>query len=73
MRGVFYQAVTRGLVAKTDAEYKRTVIRLLVGGRIARLEDAHVDHITAYVKGGLTDLANAQLLHKKHNMAKGAR
>ena len=30
VRGVFYQAVTRGLVAKTEAEYKRTVIRLLV-------------------------------------------
>jgi hypothetical protein len=29
VRGVFYQAVTRGLVAKTEAEYKRTVIRLL--------------------------------------------
>lgn len=43
------------------------------GGPIARLEDAHVDHITAYIKGGLTDLANAQLLHKKHNLAKGAR
>jgi len=29
VRGVFYQAVTRGLVAKTEAEYKHTVVRLL--------------------------------------------
>jgi len=29
VRQVFYQAVTRGLVAKTEAEYKRTVCRLL--------------------------------------------
>lgn len=29
VRQVFYQAVTRGLVAKTEREYQRTVIRLL--------------------------------------------
>ena len=29
IRGVFYQAVTRGLVRKTEGEYKGTVIRLL--------------------------------------------
>jgi hypothetical protein len=29
IRGVFYQAVTRGLIAKTEAEYKNTVVRLL--------------------------------------------
>jgi hypothetical protein len=29
VRGVFYQAVTRGLVAKTESEYKQTVVRLL--------------------------------------------
>jgi len=36
IRGLFYQAVTRGLVPKTEAAYKNTVIRLmgdwLVGG-----------------------------------------
>lgn len=30
VRGAFYQAVTSGLVAKTEAEYKGTVVRLLV-------------------------------------------
>ncbi|HEX8771732.1 MAG TPA: hypothetical protein VF711_13275 [Acidimicrobiales bacterium] len=33
VRGVFYQAVTHGLVAKTESEYKNTVIRLLVNMR----------------------------------------
>ncbi|HZN13641.1 MAG TPA: hypothetical protein VFB78_05190 [Acidimicrobiales bacterium] len=35
VRGVFYQAVSRGLVAKTESEYKQTVIRLLVNMRRA--------------------------------------
>ena len=29
VRGTFYQAVSRGIVAKTETEYKSTVIRLL--------------------------------------------
>ena len=29
VRGVFYQAVTRGLIAKTEAEYKNVITRLL--------------------------------------------
>jgi hypothetical protein len=36
VRGVFYQAVSRGLVAKTEAEYKGTVVRLLGVMRKAR-------------------------------------
>ena len=29
VRGVFYQAVTRGLIRKTESDYKKTVVRLL--------------------------------------------
>jgi hypothetical protein len=36
VRQVFYQAVSRGLIAKTEAEYKTTVIRLLTEMRVER-------------------------------------
>ena len=35
VRGTFYQAVSRGLVGKTEAEYKTTVGRLLTEMRRA--------------------------------------
>jgi hypothetical protein len=38
-----------------------------------RWEDFTVDHIIAYVKGGKTDLPNAQLMHRSCNSSKGAR
>jgi hypothetical protein len=36
VRQVFYQMVSRGLIEKTEAEYKRTVVRLLTVMRISR-------------------------------------
>src|SRR5947209_6986666 len=36
VRQVFYQLVSRGLIDKTEAEYKRTVVRLLTDMRRAR-------------------------------------
>jgi intergrase/recombinase len=35
VRQVFYQLVARGIIEKTEAEYKRTVIRLLSEMRLA--------------------------------------
>jgi hypothetical protein len=39
VRQVFYQLVTRGIIEKTEAEYQRTVIRLLTEMRL----DGQVD------------------------------
>jgi hypothetical protein len=40
---------------------------------IARWEDLSIDHVTAYIRGGKTNLPNAALAHKSCNSAKGAR
>jgi hypothetical protein len=41
--------------------------------RPVRWDDFSVDHILAYVKGGRTNLRNAQLMHKVCNSRKGAK
>ena len=41
--------------------------------RIWKLEEMDADHVTAWSKGGTTDLANCQMLCKTHNRAKGNR
>ena len=35
------------------------------------LKDMDADHVTAWSKGGATDIKNCQLLCKSHNKAKG--
>lgn len=42
----------------------------LCGQRILNYDDAHVDHITPYSKGGLTVLENAQIAHRYCNQHK---
>ncbi len=39
--------------------------------RIWKLNEMDADHITAWSKGGATDIANCQMLCKTHNRAKG--
>ena len=39
--------------------------------QINNINDAEVDHITPYIRGGKTELTNAQLLHMKCNRIKG--
>ena len=41
--------------------------------RIWKLTDMDADHVTAWSKGGSTDIENCQLLCKAHNRAKGNR
>jgi hypothetical protein len=48
VRQVFYQAVSRGLIAKTEAEYKGTVGRLLT--RMRRRWRTYVDMVDLYGK-----------------------
>ena len=44
----------------------------LCGQRIESLDDAEVDHITAYSNGGQTNMTNAHLTHRYCNRSKGA-
>ena len=39
--------------------------------RIYRLNEMDADHVTAWSKGGATDVSNCQMLCKSHNRAKG--
>ena len=39
--------------------------------RIQKLSEVDADHVTAWSKGGATDISNCQMLCKTHNRAKG--
>jgi len=39
--------------------------------RIWKLSEMDADHVTAWSKGGATDITNCQMLCKTHNQAKG--
>ena len=39
--------------------------------RVYLLQDMDADHVTAWSKGGATDLSNCEMLCKPHNRAKG--
>lgn len=41
--------------------------------RIWKLSEMDADHVTAWSKGGSTDISNCQMLCKTHNRAKGNR
>ena len=41
--------------------------------RIWKREEMDADHVTAWSKGGSTDIENCQMLCKTHNRAKGNR
>lgn len=41
--------------------------------RIWKLSEMDADHVTAWSKGGLTDISNCEMLCKTHNRAKGNR
>ncbi len=41
--------------------------------RIWKLEEMDADHVTAWSRGGVTDITNCQMLCKTHNRAKGNR
>lgn len=40
--------------------------------RIYKFEEMDADHVTAWTKGGSTDISNCQMLCKTHNRAKGS-
>jgi 5-methylcytosine-specific restriction endonuclease McrA len=64
--------------AKAEASGKSNCPLCAVGhdvnkSKIWKLNDMDADHVTAWSKGGATDIKNCQLLCKTHNRAKGNR
>lgn len=55
----------RPLCAHSNNEKQRT--------RIYKISEMDADHVTAWSKGGSTDINNCQMLCKTHNQAKGNR
>ncbi|MDY4758849.1 MAG: HNH endonuclease signature motif containing protein [Bacteroidaceae bacterium] len=53
------------LCAHSNNEKQRT--------RIYKISEMDADHVTAWSKGGSTDINNCQMLCKTHNQAKGNR
>jgi hypothetical protein len=45
----------------------------ICGQTIHTIDDAEVDHVTPFSKGGATDIQNAQLVHRFCNRSKGAK
>lgn len=56
-----------------EALYKVSPTCSICGQKIADIDDAHVDHVQPYSKGGKTNSENAALAHRYCNMAKGAK
>lgn len=53
-----------------DALFHKGYICSYCNNVILKKEDAEIDHITAFSKGGATDFSNAQLLHRHCNREK---
>lgn len=53
--------------------FDKNPICAISGQRILAIEDAEVDHIVPYSKGGKTDISNAQLVLRYFNRAKGGK
>ena len=79
---VFDPKETKAVYAKQTAEAERKGVSncplCAVGHeanarRIWKFSEMDADHVTAWSKGGTTDLSNCQMLCKTHNRAKGNR
>lgn len=79
---VFDEPTKKAMYAKQTAEAKEKGISncpLCAMGndnnktRIWKANDMDADHVTAWSKGGVTDISNCQMLCKTHNRAKGNR
>ncbi|UUD37020.1 DUF262 domain-containing protein [Mycoplasmopsis equigenitalium] len=58
------------LQEKNELARKNNNICSVCGEEIISIEEAQIDHITPYTKGGKTNLENAQILHKYCNLKK---
>ena len=79
---VFDEATKRSVYSKQTEEAKRKGVSncpyCVIGHdnnatKIWDIKDMDADHVTAWSKGGSTDICNCQMLCKSHNRAKGNR
>ncbi|HZK03889.1 MAG TPA: HNH endonuclease signature motif containing protein [Bacteroidaceae bacterium] len=79
---VFDEATKKSVYAKQTAEAEKNNISncslCAIGHdanktKIWSLKDMDADHVTAWSKGGATDISNCEMLCKTHNRAKGNR
>ena len=79
---VFDDAIKKSVYAsqtkKAEAKSKSNCPHCAIGhdankNKIWKLSEMDADHVTAWVKGGATDVKNCQMLCKTHNRAKGNR
>lgn len=69
-----YDAQTKAAVAKDISNCPLCAVGHSNNAkRIYRLNEMDADHVTAWSKGGATDISNCQMLCKTHNRAKGNR
>lgn len=54
-------------------EARNDALRSIARRRIWKIGEMDADHVTAWSKGGATDISNCQMLCKTHNRAKGNR
>ena len=70
------QTVYRKQTAEANSNHKSNCPLCAIGNdlnknRIYKLNEMDADHVTAWSKGGSTDIKNCQMLCKTHNRAKG--
>jgi len=79
---VFDEASKKSVYVRQTADAEKTGVSncplCAVGhdsgkGKIWKLPEMDADHVTAWSRGGATDIANCQMLCKTHNRAKGNR
>lgn len=79
---VFDEATKKSIYAKQTVEAKKNGVSncpyCAIGHdgnatKIWDIKDMDADHVTAWSKGGATDISNCQMLCKSHNRAKGNR
>lgn len=51
-----------------DKKHVDSVVNMLLEGNLREMD---ADHVSAWSKGGATDIANCQMLCRAHNIAKG--
>ena len=68
-----YGGVVPEIASRKHVENIDGVIKKALDDAGMKLEEMDADHVTAWSKGGSTDIENCQMLCKTHNRAKGNR
>lgn len=69
-----YEAQTKAALVNNESNCPLCAIgNTNLSKRIYKLKEMDADHVTAWSKGGATDISNCQMLCKMHNRSKGNR